>query len=836
MTVPSSMSNSASASASNSASNSLSSPHAKNHRFASVYQTNDRPLSEEAIYKARQRYGMFQSPAKVGLGVDAYASDTAALLAASSDLSIHPYKPSLSADAATAALYANTDSSPIAWKRNNVDPNAEYAAISAKSQSSQSEDVTDSSDSGEPQKKAAYASLYRRDHGFPVRSSSQAGNNISAPATPAFSISSITKVARESAARSINSRMNPPVSSTDAIVSPGRSNRHAMTISSSSSATGTINLAHITSLAQASATREIDLRLRDRKTGHGIPTASDTASNNSLLASRCATASKTTGVLPDYAVSERETLKRNTLVNKVVLATAFKRASDTMKQIDNNIISKGVFSNKELNQKALQVAQERANKVAEDPANDSSKINLGGGLFMSFAAINALAASVVQPALREIDSKAKLQREVDQHDLVVSGNIKQRKIEHKKELKVAKEADKQMLAAEVEERRVQLEGDKEGLRGEQEELLKQHSEEVAAKETEFDEQVKHEEEEKQQIDGEREEKLQALNDTKAEKDGVRESEISEIKEKRDHELAPIEEELGQEKEKLAELTKVREEKEAFYNEHRSRVDIATTQLERTEYQLSKLKEQLEITEKDSGEASTQAAKEVEEASELGKSSEKTIAEKKESLESMRRERSELEGQIEELDGKRREVLGGVNSTVRENHKEAGEINSILPDHLKKEVPKLKEEKDKIDLSKFTVDDSAIKEPAEVKPEPEDIPDKIWNEEDDKIAKEKAAKEKAAKEKAVKDKKEATRAASEASKEANSKKRSGNLFSNGFKKVKEAPKKAGFGKKLVNLFNEPAPLAHKKATATLKDDTIDDNFSGFSQDFVNDKKN
>ncbi|GME83531.1 unnamed protein product [Ambrosiozyma monospora] len=129
----------------------------------SVYQTNGRPLSEEAIYKAKLKYGVYKNPAKVNLGVDASASDTAALLASASDLSIHPYKRELSSEAATAALIAKTDSAPKAWKRESFAPEAEYAAISAKSQKYPFYDAASESVDLEESHHAASSSLKKGD-------------------------------------------------------------------------------------------------------------------------------------------------------------------------------------------------------------------------------------------------------------------------------------------------------------------------------------------------------------------------------------------------------------------------------------------------------------------------------------------------------------------------------------------------------------------------------------------------------------------------------------------------------------------------------------------------
>ncbi|VEU22797.1 DEKNAAC103883 [Brettanomyces naardenensis] len=646
----------------------------------SVYQTNGRPLSEEAIYKAKQKYGYYQGASRSNPGVDSYASDTAALLAASSDLSVHPYERQLSAEAATAALYAKTDSSPSAWKRRSVDPNAEYAAISAKSQ-------------------------------LPA-APNQPSNSLH------FDIGTITKAATEGAARSLSSRLQSP----NASVIGGNG--------------GGLNISRITSIAEASAKREIADRLKssDKQRSQGIPTASDSARNGSLLASRSAAASQTLGVVPDYAANERDTLKHNTLVTNSVLALATKNANDTLNRLDADIVSRGIFSNKELNQKALQVAMDNAKKAEEergDTTGSNAKINLGGGLFMTLGEISLMAASVVQPALAEIDKKANLQRESDKQRAIVQQNIKLRKIEWKEEVKAAKEAEKQKWAAESSERRVKLEGDKGELDNQQKETFKQLSEELTAKEQEFDEQVAAEEAENVEIDTERAEKLGILNDTKAQEDAQRAAEFEEIRVEKEKDLAPITEELTHEKETLAKLTADREEKEAFHNEHKARFDAASLATEQADHQIAKLSEQLAQIEKESSEATEQATKEIQEASEKKVSSEQTVSNTNSEVEKLEKERADLEKQRDETESRRVLLLGNVNHALQDNHSAAVEINDILPDHLKKDVPAVVKAKDDIEKSKYALNDKAISLPPEVESEPEDIPDKIWNFEDEK---------------------------------------------------------------------------------------------------------
>lgn len=98
----------------------------------SAYKPAGKPLSAEALYHQRLKQGVFQSPSGTIVGVNSNASDTAALLAASSDLTVQPsYVRSVAPEAHNAALAAKQQDIQI-WQRGQEDPDASAAATNAK--------------------------------------------------------------------------------------------------------------------------------------------------------------------------------------------------------------------------------------------------------------------------------------------------------------------------------------------------------------------------------------------------------------------------------------------------------------------------------------------------------------------------------------------------------------------------------------------------------------------------------------------------------------------------------------------------------------------------------
>ncbi|CUM65440.1 uncharacterized protein PRCAT00003079001 [Priceomyces carsonii] len=139
----------------------------------SIYQTNGKPLSQQALYQQKLKQGIFGGPGAPSIGVNTNASDTAALLAASADLTVKPsYERTIALEAQTAALAARKEEIRI-WTRDQVSPYADAAASSSLSNSKATTTLK------------------------PVSSSST------------LNIEKINQVANANSTKSLNSRFNP---------------------------------------------------------------------------------------------------------------------------------------------------------------------------------------------------------------------------------------------------------------------------------------------------------------------------------------------------------------------------------------------------------------------------------------------------------------------------------------------------------------------------------------------------------------------------------------------------------------------------------------------------
>lgn len=710
----------------------------------SVYQTEGKQLSTEAIYRAKMKYGMYNNPARVSLGVDPSASDTAALLAANTDLTINEYSRQLSADAATAALIAKGEA-PDAWKREHIAPEAEYAAISARSPlNTQQKDTHDTSKSN----KAASAALksnaksaLQEQYDFDdVRSGkvtlsqlnngskslkslsgshdSRSGISTSNRATEGsrkINISGITDAAKKSAERTMTLRMQPELGSRSGI----KTSSAAEAVNTSSSS---IYIKDI--YAQSKTASKKTLAEKTTTRTMGIPTASD----KGLTVTPATFASGAMKELldVDYAAIERATLKDNSLVDQKVYAYAAEKAKKTISKLDDDAATKSIFANKKMNERAYEIAYANAKKRKEANEIQRGNVQLGGGLAMSTAEINKLAESLVQPALFDIDNKIGKMKQFDAEREKLPAQIKMREEEFKAEQAAKQRALEEKRKAEAAARRDQLRLDEDVLVEKHLDLKEQLAAELAEKEALVNSHIEEYDASKKAIDDERTEKKKVIDDTKAEKDEERKAEIDEMTAAHDEELAPILKELEEEHAKLDELISVRKEKQEFVDVNQERVNKAQFELDELMRKLDALDERRVVLNKDI----TQVDEDLElETGKLETAQNQLRQEGKQ----METEMPELETKFTDLKSQRvdlhsrvAEKRSEVDDLALQHHTEKKAINDIYPEHLRSEIEDHSPlNDDDLDDSHFKLNEEPVEIPPEVESEPEVETEELW---------------------------------------------------------------------------------------------------------------
>lgn len=713
-----------------------------------VYQTDGKPLSTEAIYRAKLKYGIYNNPAKVSLGVDPSASDTAAVLAANTDLSISGYSKELSSEAAHAALIAKPNSI-TGWKRTNVAPEAEYAAISVRSLKFPFDsESTSSTMDHESSSEYAAASVLGKNPKFIARDSLQEIYDFDDVRSGKATLSQFSNIPNSKSAKSLNSKKDY------------RSG--VMTSNNAAEQSRKMNIGNISKTASQSADKLLNKRMTPEKNFRsGIKTNSSTRlpntdasfyiqniHNQAIKASQKELNKKTTrsmglqtpsdsGLIENpsnFAASAlkldptkgnfKSTIKENTLVTQDLYAIATQKANKEINKLNDDVAEKNMYNIK-ATEMAYKIAQENAAKrKAKDLA--PGDIRLGGGLTMKFNDVEKIASTLVTPAISDMETRIVEMKALDAERKQLPAKIRQRNMEHKEELRQAQIALEKKRAEEAKARRDQLVIDKKALDDEHEKFKSDLSVVLNTRQEEFDQQVEEEESEKKKIDDERAEKLKVLNDAKAEKDQERQTELDNMQAEKDADIAPLLEELEVENSKLSELTADREEKEKFFNEEKSKTDAIQSELDDTLSKIEIMNQRIaeleaglsEVTEQEAAETSAALAAETKLNSE-GK-------EKETKLINLSAERTDLESKREELHKETAEKADELKNLALSHHAEESEINEVYPEHLRKEIIEPEDfNDDDLADSKFELDDTPISIPPEIEDEPESIPEEVW---------------------------------------------------------------------------------------------------------------
>ncbi|KAM3163594.1 Eisosome protein 1 [Lachancea thermotolerans] len=338
-------------------------------RSSAVYRKDGKPLSQEALYRAQQKYGVFQSPARQtgsGLKDSKMASDVAANLANNNRTTIEAYKRVLDSNASRAATAVSSRS-----RSSSVTSNATVVTTSSKSTN------------------AAVKALSSKPVEQPV-----------APKKSNMNMSKILVGAEAAAEKRIGIRMKPE----KIVYVPSKESGKAAERS-------------------MSLTPEIMDKLK---------TKGDYEAEAEVEADPKKYASKAAFAVRDFdpnEATEKELLEREKkkqayfgmLTSPQVLSLARANAQVKLDQIDKAAPG-SLYKNEEFNKLAVALAQKNSTKRSEH----HGKINMGGGLWLTQADVQNIAQGLITPVLDEVDSRALQQRAIDE-------DIKQRKIDFKEQ-------------------------------------------------------------------------------------------------------------------------------------------------------------------------------------------------------------------------------------------------------------------------------------------------------------------------------------------------------------------------------------------------------------------
>lgn len=610
----------------------------------SVYQTTGRPLSQQALYQQKLRQGVYNAPGKPIVGVSSNASDAAALLAASSDLTVKPSYERLQAapEAQTAALAAKKEEI-LAWKRDQSDPLADAAASSA-------------------------------------RASGPVSGPKSELGVPAYDKGSVYRAAASNSTLTMTSRTTPEKSVS----------KHGLASKSSTMTSASLNIGKISQVADKNSSQLLNNRFnpeQDYRSGIlTAPTQFLTSDEEKLAAQgagRSLTMKHGAGYSDSVSLQKRtKTFQAADVVDATLLAAASAKANERLNSIrasePANLREQALVYSK-----ALATAQKNSEERLKN--HKTGMVDLGGGLQLPYAEVDKLASLIVQPVLADLSQKAGAKRESDAKQkqkhaelLRLHQKAKVDDFNRKQQEKAdRKQAEKDRIAAN-EGRKTDEDGIYAAYQGE--------------RNTEVDERSKELKELEEKYAGEKEELLKQKQENEdaiqEEESGLiaeRKEELEKMQSERDEELKPTLDELKIESEKLKELTdsktqlesevsageKLQEEYEAKIAELKEKLEQAKTDIEATTTELEETTGKRETTDKEVEELQTSKAKEDETA----ETSHKELDEQLAQLE------KEKEEHLTTKTTHKKEILLEIDEQIKDEHK----INKELPEHLRFDV-------------------------------------------------------------------------------------------------------------------------------------------------------
>ncbi|KAM9909444.1 hypothetical protein OXX69_005423 [Metschnikowia pulcherrima] len=588
----------------------------------SVYQTQGKPLSQQALYQQKLKQGFYNSPGKPNVGVASSASDTAALLAASTDLSVKPSYERLRAapEAHTAATAVRLERSknPVAAET----PNAELG-------------IPSSYDHG---------SVYRQAHTnststmtsrtTPVKSVSKHGL-ISKPSTAStLNIGKISQVADKNSSSLLNKRFNP-----------GQDHRSG--------------------IKPAEFLTEDEELLAAQSAGRSL-----TMKHGSNYTDSISTQKRT------------KTFQAADVVDATLLAAASAKAKERLSSI-NAIHHLDLREQAQLYSKALTAAQKNSEERLK--AHKAGMVDLGGGLSLPISEVDKLANLIVQPVLDDIDSKAAAQRDFDQAKQTKQTELKSLHLKAKKEEENRKHSEKIQRLKEKDQR-VQANEERKKAEDEKfAEHQTEHNTVVDTKTQELrDLQAKYAEE-KEQLLKEKKENEERISEEESGLIKGRKEELDSMQKEKDEILKPTLDELKIETEKLKNLTDTKDQLTSEVRSGESLKAEYDAKIKELKEKLESTNDKIESTTKEHDEYIVKREATDKEVSELQESTNKTLKEAEDTHKDLDRDLEALEiTKKDNLNTKashKKDIEQQIEEKVRGEH----EINKQLPEHMQATV-------------------------------------------------------------------------------------------------------------------------------------------------------
>ena len=396
-------------------------------RFSSVYHTSDEPLSKEALYRAKLKYGVYESPAKGPSSSHPISSRTAAANAASSTVGDNNRE-----KAVVDAYKRLIDAEPSSKHANSTTRGQRASAAASKA-------YANSSTSNQPVVVSPQKRMSSQSQTYSI--ASRTSSIVSNGSTP-VNFQKIMRGAEGRAEQRMKNRSDPERKN----FSYGLRTEPSSTTSSNSNNNNNklLNLSH-EAMNNLMARATTDARAAEAKRSNakprsspfsssspslavsaGLGTGKSTLAESTSFALNAAVAtkdmeSKTAMMNPELVRSEAEmakleAAKKRALLSRAldsqrVLAIARQNVERKIKSIEESQ-AYDLYDNDTYNRAAVGIAKANFKQKQNDAA--LAKVNMGGGLWMTPQDINLISQNLLSPLLGEINERTTAQRAKDE--------------------------------------------------------------------------------------------------------------------------------------------------------------------------------------------------------------------------------------------------------------------------------------------------------------------------------------------------------------------------------------------------------------------------------------
>lgn len=387
-----------------------------NKKHAAIYQKTGEPLSKEALYRAKMKYGHYQSPAnKVSVGVkdSAEASDSAALLAHTNKQTIETYKRLLDPNATRAAHavaknVTRSRSSSVTSNKSNPIGNkdrASAAASKAFSMTSSREEALYGNTTVDSIKAQTNRSYSFKGASSVLKQHEKDLNKPKVPVVPTskkMNLSKVLKGAESRAESRVKQRSEPSKNFSYGIKTNAAENNQFV-----------LSKDMMNGIMAKTGQKPVESKVTGARSRNNSANVGDHEPSHIAMGAAYAVRDFDTRSSADDELDKRAQNKAqylNQLTSSKVLAQARANVDKELQRIERENYGDQLFKNDAYNRTAVAIAQKNFTKKKSQVNN---KINLGGGLWLSPEDIQKISQNLLNPVLGEITERADLQRAAD---------------------------------------------------------------------------------------------------------------------------------------------------------------------------------------------------------------------------------------------------------------------------------------------------------------------------------------------------------------------------------------------------------------------------------------